>query len=101
MRQVGCLGRQNSIVNVLKKIPPRTRLSQPSLMYPGLALNKAQTNEGFGTEPNTTEPTTTTLIAAVGQILRTQELLDMNGNPRLALEALMLSLPWIPDADNK
>lgn len=66
-----------------------------------LLVTKAQTNEGFGTEPNTTEPTTTTLIAAVGQILRTQELLDMNVNPRLALEALMLSLPWIPDADNK
>ena len=62
-----------------------------------LLITKAHTSEGVDTEPPTTEPTTTTLLAAVGQILRTQELLDMNVNPRLALEALMLSWPWIPE----
>ena len=64
-------------------------------------ITKAHTSEGFDTESPTTEPTTTTLLAAVGQILRTQELLDMNVNPRLTLEALMLSLPWIPDTEYK
>ena len=66
-----------------------------------LLITRVHKIEGSGTEPNTTELTTTTLIAAVGQILRTQELLEMNVNPRLALEALMLSLPWISDDDFK
>jgi len=35
------------------------------------------------------------LLSAIREILRTQELLDMNINPRLAMESLMLSLPRI------
>ena len=36
------------------------------------------------------------LLLAVREVLRTQDLLDRNVNPRLALEALMLSLPRVP-----
>ena len=36
------------------------------------------------------------LLAAVRQVLRTQDLLERNVNPRLALESLMLSLPQAP-----
>ena len=36
------------------------------------------------------------LLLAVREVLRTQDLLDRNANPRLALEALMLSLPRVP-----
>ena len=36
------------------------------------------------------------LLLAVREVLRTQDLLDRNANPRLALEALMLSLPHVP-----
>ena len=64
-------------------------------------ITKANTSESVDAEPSSTEPTTTTLLTLVGQILRTQELLDMNVNPRLALEALMLSWPWVPEDDYK
>ena len=50
-------------------------------------------------EEDTTSPvdglTKGVLLAAVREVLRTQELLDMNINPRLALESLMLSLPTV------
>ena len=36
------------------------------------------------------------LLLAVREVLRTQDLLDRNANPRLALEALMLALPRVP-----
>ena len=36
------------------------------------------------------------LLVAVREVLRTQDLLDRNANPRLALEALMLALPRVP-----
>ncbi|MEC9141091.1 MAG: DNA polymerase III subunit delta' [Chloroflexota bacterium] len=62
-----------------------------------LLITKANISAGVDAESSTTEPTTTTLLTVVGQILRTQELLDMNVNPRLALEALMLSWPRIPE----
>ena len=35
------------------------------------------------------------LLLAVREVLRTQDLLDRNVNPRLALEALMLALPRV------
>lgn len=66
-----------------------------------LLITKASTGEDVDTESFTTEPTTGALLAAVAQILRTQELLNMNINPRLAMEALMLSLPQIQVIDLK
>ena len=60
-----------------------------------LLITKTSTDEDVDTEALITEPTTGALLAAVAQILRTQELLNMNINPRLAMEALMLSLPRI------
>ena len=41
-------------------------------------------------------PTTGDLLGAVREVTRTQDLLDRNVNPRLALEALMLALPRVP-----
>ncbi|SVB52677.1 uncharacterized protein METZ01_LOCUS205531, partial [marine metagenome] len=64
-----------------------------------LLIMKARTDEDVDTEAFTTQPTKDALLAAVAQILRTQELLNMNINPRLAMEALMLSLPRIQDID--
>ena len=66
-----------------------------------LLITTASTDGGVGAATSATEPTTATLLAAVSQILRTQELLDMNINPRLALEALMLSLPWVQHSELK
>ena len=40
-------------------------------------------------------PTTGDLLGAVREVTRTQDLLDRNVNPRLALEALMLALPRV------
>ena len=37
-RQVGCRGLQKIAVKRPKNIPPITRLSHPSRIYPGLAL---------------------------------------------------------------
>ncbi len=60
-----------------------------------LLVEKASTEEDAEQASPTSALTKGALLAAVHEILRTQELLDMNINPRLALEALMLSLPRI------
>jgi DNA polymerase-3 subunit delta' len=60
-----------------------------------LLVEKASTEEDAEQASPTSALTKGALLAAVHAILRTQELLDMNINPRLALEALMLSLPRI------
>ena len=36
--QVGCFGLQKIIVKTPKKIPPNSKFSHPSRIYPGLAL---------------------------------------------------------------
>ncbi len=48
---------------------------------------------GVGGEMNGEAPGRGALLQAVREVLRTQDLLDRNVNPRLALEALMLALP--------
>lgn len=48
---------------------------------------------GIGGEPSGDGPSRGVLLQAVREVLRTQDLLDRNVNPRLALEALMLALP--------
>jgi DNA polymerase-3 subunit delta' len=63
-----------------------------------LLVTKATAEENDDTVSHGDSPTKGALLAAVREILRTQELLDMNINPRLALEALMLSLPRVESA---
>ena len=63
-----------------------------------LLVTKATTEEDDDTASPGDGPTKGALLAAVREILRTQELLDMNINPRLALEALMLFLPRVEGA---
>ena len=63
-----------------------------------LLVTKATAEEDDDTASPGDGPTKGALLAAVREILRTQELLDMNINPRLALEALMLSLPRVEGA---
>lgn len=63
-----------------------------------LLVEKASTEDDAEASSPTKGLTKGALLAAIREILRTQELLDMNINPRLALEALMLSLPRIEDA---
>ncbi len=60
-----------------------------------LLVEKASVEEDAEQASPTSDLTKGALLAAIREILRTQELLDMNINPRLALEALMLSLPRI------
>ena len=43
---VGVFGRQITAVDIPRKIPPNVKFNHPSAMYPGEALNSAQTNEG-------------------------------------------------------
>ena len=61
-----------------------------------LLLEKASADDDA--EPAAPDLTKGALLTAVREILRTQELLDMNINPRLALESLMLSLPKVEGA---
>lgn len=60
-------------------------------------LERLSARAGAGEDEVADEgPTTGDLLAAAREVLRTQELLDRNVNPRLALEALMLALPQCP-----
>ena len=63
-----------------------------------LLVEKASAEEEADPTSSTSRLTRGALLAAIREILRTQELLDMNINPRLALEALMLSLPRVEGA---
>lgn len=63
-----------------------------------LLITKATTEGDDGPASPVDGLTKGDLLAAIREILRTQELLDMNINPRLALESLMLSLPRIEGA---
>lgn len=60
-----------------------------------LLVTKATSEDGNDTTSPVDGLTKGALLAAIREILRTQELLEMNINPRLALESLMLSLPRI------
>ena len=63
-----------------------------------LLVAKAGVAQDVGSSTPGADLTQGALLAAVREILRTQELLDMNVNPRLALESLMLSLPGVRGA---